>query len=65
MKLRTKKYFGRQKAIRDLIQFKDIRSFLLAGFRIANSHVVKKDIINTILELDMQRREFRYPKLAS
>lgn len=65
MKLRTKKYIGRQKAIRDLIQFKDIRSFLLAGFRMANSHVVKRDIIHTIVELDRQGREFQYPKLAS
>jgi hypothetical protein len=52
MKLRTRKYITRQKAIRNMIQFTDLKSFLLAGFQASRSVVVKKDIINMLIDLD-------------
>ena len=52
MKLRTKKYFNRQKALRNMINFTDLKSFLLAGFQASRSIVVKKDIISMLVELD-------------
>ena len=52
MKLRTRKYITRQKAIRNMIQFTDLKSFLMAGFQASRSVVVKKDIINMLIDLD-------------
>lgn len=51
MKKRTINYLKRQQAIRDMINFRDIKSFLMAGFKISNSHVVQKDILQTLFEL--------------
>ena len=51
MKKRTINYLNRKKAFRDMIQFKDLTSFLLAGLRISKSAIVKKDIARTILQL--------------
>lgn len=52
MKLRTKQYFNRQKALNNMVKFTDLKSFLMTGFRASRSLVVKKDIINMIIELD-------------
>ena len=52
MKLSTRKYITRQKAIRNMIQFTDLKSFLMAGFQASRSVVVKKDIINMLIDLD-------------
>ena len=52
MKLRTRNYITRQKAIRNMIQFTDLKSFLMAGFQASRSVVVKKDIINMLIDLD-------------
>lgn len=52
MKKRTINYLKRQQAIRDMINFRDIKSFLMAGFQISNSNVVRKDILQTLLELN-------------
>ena len=41
MKLRTRKYITRQKAIRNMIQFTDLKSFLMAGFQASRSVVVR------------------------
>lgn len=56
MKLRTKNYIKRQKALRNMFQFDDITSFLMASYNLSRSVVVKKDIINQIIAL-------RSPKL--
>ncbi|RYZ55501.1 MAG: hypothetical protein EOP49_02705 [Sphingobacteriales bacterium] len=52
MKLRTKNYIKRQKAVRQMFQFRDLKSFLMTGFQASRSLVVKKDIINMLIELD-------------
>lgn len=52
MKKRTINYLKRQKAIRDMINFRDLKSFLMAGFQMSSSLVVKRDIIQTIVQLD-------------
>ncbi len=52
MKLRTKNYISRQKALRNLFQFNDLKSFLVAGFKASRSVVVKKDILNMLVSLD-------------
>lgn len=52
MKKRTINYLKRQQAIRDMINFRDIKSFLMAGFQISRSNVVKKDILQTLLALN-------------
>ncbi len=51
MKSRNRTYFEKQKAFRNMIAFKDIRSFLFSSFKAANSLVVKNDIINLLTEL--------------
>jgi hypothetical protein len=56
MKLRNKVYLRRKKAIQDMAQFKDLHSFLKAGFELSKSIVVKKDILNTLFELKGQNR---------
>jgi hypothetical protein len=57
MKRRTKKYIDRQRAFRNMLRFTDLKSFLMAGFKASRSLVVKKDIVNMLVELDQ-------PKLA-
>jgi len=52
MTRRNKSYFGRQKALRAMVNFTDLKSFLLAGFRASRSVIVKKDIVNMLIELD-------------
>jgi len=52
MKLRTKNYIKRQKAIRKMFQFNDLTSFLMNSFQSSRSVVVKKDIINMLIELN-------------
>ncbi len=56
MKLRTKNYIQRQKAIRNMFRFSDLKSFLKASFQASKSLVVKKDIINMIIELEQPRQ---------
>jgi hypothetical protein len=55
MKRRTKNYIDRQKALRHMIRFTDLKSFLLAGFKASHSLVVKKDIVNMLIELEQPR----------
>lgn len=52
MKRRNRNYFSRQKALRAMVQFTDLRSFLMAGFKASRSLVVKKDIVDMLLELN-------------
>ncbi len=54
MKKRNINYIKRQKAFREMFQFKDIKSFLIAGFHTSKSLVVKKDILETLLQLNKQ-----------
>lgn len=35
-----------------MVQFTDLRSFLMAGFKASRSLVVKKDIVDMLLELN-------------
>ena len=64
MTRRNKNYFGRQKALRNMINFTDLKSFLLAGFRASRSLVVKKDIINMLVELDGTNHQVAYAKAS-
>ena len=52
MKRRTKNYIERKKAFRSMINFTDLKSFLMAGFKTSRSIVVKKDIVNMLMELN-------------
>ena len=52
MTRRNKIYFSRQKALRNMINFTDLKSFLIAGFKASRSVVVKKDILSMLVELD-------------
>lgn len=52
MKLRTKTYIKRQKAIRNMFQFNDLRSFLMTSFQASRSLVVKKDIVTMLAQLN-------------
>ncbi len=52
MKLRTKAYLRRQKAMRDLLNFSDLRSMLRASITLSRSLVVKKDIVKTLAEIN-------------
>lgn len=61
MKLRNVVYFRRQKAIRQMIQFRDLPSFLMAGLEASRSLVVKKDILSTLRSLGFRSN----PALAS
>ncbi|HTN45183.1 MAG TPA: hypothetical protein VL098_02460 [Flavipsychrobacter sp.] len=51
MKRRNINYITRQKAFRKMWRFDDLTSFLLAGFHTSKSLVVKKDIINMLLQV--------------
>jgi hypothetical protein len=62
MKRRTLNYINRQRAIRNMTQFTDLKSFLMAGFQASRSLVVKKDIINMLIELD--RPKMAYAKAS-
>lgn len=55
MKTRNKTYFEKQKAFRNMIAFKDIRSFLFNSIKTANSLVVKNDIIQLLEEMTQQK----------
>lgn len=61
MKLRNVVYFRRQKAIRQMTQFRDLRSFLMAGLEASRSLVVKRDILSVLSDLGHRSR----PALAS
>ncbi len=52
MTRRTKSYLNRQKALRNMLNFTDLKSFLMAGFQASRSLVVKKDIVNMLIELE-------------
>ncbi len=54
MKLRTKNYIRRQKALRNLFQFSDLKSFLMTSFQASRSLVVKKDIVTMMAQLNTQ-----------
>jgi hypothetical protein len=45
-----------------MVQFTDLKSFLMAGFQASRSLVVKKDIINMLIELD--RPKMAYAKAS-
>jgi len=62
MTRRNKNYFTRQKALRAMMNFTDLKSFLMAGFRASRSLVVKKDIINMLTELE--RPKMAYAKAS-
>ncbi len=54
MKLRNKQYLRRQKALRNFFNFTDLRSMLQAGLAMSRSRIVKRDIHNTLNQLDQQ-----------
>lgn len=56
MKHRTKNYLKRQKALRNLFKFNDLRTFLLNSFQASKSLVVRKDIVITLAELNARGR---------
>lgn len=58
MKLRTKNYIQRQKALRNMFNFTDIKTFLMSGFQASRSVVVKKDILNMLIELDGRKMQY-------
>lgn len=51
MKLRNHVYFRRQKALKAMIRFTDLKSFLMAGMEASRSLVVKRDILQTLTAL--------------
>lgn len=51
MKRRNIQYINKQKAFRKMLRFDDITSFLMAGFLTSKSLVVKKDILDVLLQL--------------
>jgi Tfp pilus assembly ATPase PilU len=64
MKLRTKNYFRKQQAVNEMIEFKDISSFLRASFQRSKSLVVKKDILNTMFQLENTFNGKKYESIA-
>ncbi|HRO41351.1 MAG TPA: hypothetical protein PL009_00860 [Flavipsychrobacter sp.] len=58
MTRRNKNYFGRQKALRAMVNFTDLKSFLMMGFKASRSIVVKKDIVNMLIELDRPKMQY-------
>jgi len=52
MKIRTKTYLRRKKAIQRMATFTDLRSFLKASFELSQSLVVKKDMLNALFTLE-------------
>jgi hypothetical protein len=57
MSLRTKKYMNRQKALRNMFQFNDLKTFLMTSFKASRSLVVKKDIVTMLAELNMSQNK--------
>ena len=55
MKLRTKNYIRRQKALRNMFQFYDLKTFLMTSFQASRSLVVKKDIVTMLAQLNTSR----------
>jgi len=62
MTRRNKTYMERQKALKNMFDFTDLKSFLMAGFKASRSLVVKKDIINMLTELEQPK--FAYAKAS-
>jgi len=60
MKIRNQKYIDRKKAIREMIRFTDIRSFLKASMALAKSSVVKRDMMATLWEFESGNNSVRY-----
>ena len=58
MTRRNKNYFSRQKALHTMVKFTDLKSFLMAGFRASRSLIVKKDIINMLIELEQPKMAY-------
>lgn len=58
MTRRNKNYFSRQKALRTMVKFTDLKSFLMAGFKASRSLIVKKDIINMLIELEQPKMAY-------
>lgn len=54
MKLRNKTYIRRKKALRNFFNFTDLRSMLEAGLALSRSRVVKRDINNTLSQLEQR-----------
>jgi|GEM_PF-1566652 hypothetical protein len=54
MKKRTLNYLRKRKAFRNMLQFKDITSFLMAGFILSKNIVVKKDMLQMLSQLQKQ-----------
>lgn len=52
MKIRNQKYIERKKAIREMIRFTDIRSFLKASMALATSSIVKRDMMATLWQFE-------------
>lgn len=65
MKLRTKNYFRKQKAAQEMIEFRDISTFLRASFERSRSLVVKKDILNTLFQIENTYNGKSYEPVAS
>ena len=59
MKLRTKTYLRRKKAIRTMAAFTDLKSFLKASFELSQSLVVKKDMLNALFTLDHRHSQIQ------
>lgn len=55
MKKRTINYFRKQKALQHMIHFRDISSFLMAGFILSKSQVVKRDILEVLTTIQQQK----------
>ncbi|PZF72874.1 hypothetical protein [Taibaiella soli] len=60
MKIRNQKYIDRKRAIREMIRFTDIRSFLKASIAIASSAIVKRDMMATLWQLESDKGSVRY-----
>jgi hypothetical protein len=60
MKLRNQKYLNRKKAIGEMIRFKDLQSFLKASLAISKSMIVKKDMLDALMELEARPLYVKY-----
>jgi len=58
MTRRNKTYFSRQKALREMVNFTDLKSFLMTGFKASRSLVVKKDIVNMLIQLEQPKMQY-------
>ena len=41
-----------------MVKFTDLKSFLMAGFKASRSLIVKKDIINMLIELEQPKMAY-------